>query len=79
MAQNPEDVTNPGLVNVADEGDGPLSVDQAVGVSPSSNPAQSTVAANGGLGAGVASVTNPDLVNVASEAFGIGLPSNVFV
>ncbi len=79
MAQNPEDVTNPGLVNVADEGDGPLSVDQPVTVSPSSNPAQVTVAANGGLGAGVASITNPDLVNVASETFGIGLPANINV
>jgi hypothetical protein len=79
MAQNPEDVTNPGLVNVADEGDGPLSIDQAVGVSPSSNPAQSAVAANSGLGGGVATITNPDLVNVASETFGIGLPTNIFV
>lgn len=79
MEQNPADVTNPGIVNVANEGDGPLSVDQPVTVSPSYNPAQPTVAANGGLGAGAATITNPDLVNVASEAFGTGLPTNVNV
>lgn len=38
MPQNPQDVTNPGLVNVADEGDGLLSIDQPVTVGPSSNP-----------------------------------------
>ena len=45
------DVTNPGLVNVANQGDGPLSVDQPVTVGPSSNPATATPAiAGGGLG-----------------------------
>jgi len=38
MAQNPEDVTNPGSINVADQGDGPTTVDQPVTVGPSSNP-----------------------------------------
>lgn len=37
MAQNPQDVTNPGDTNVADQGDGLLSVDQPVTVGPSTN------------------------------------------
>lgn len=35
MAQNPEDVTNPDLVDAADQGDGPTSVDQSVTTGPS--------------------------------------------
>jgi hypothetical protein len=38
MSQNPQDVTNPGVTNVADQGDGTTTVDQPVTVSPSSNP-----------------------------------------
>lgn len=37
MAQNPQDVTNPGDVNVVNQGDGLLSVDQPVTVGPSTN------------------------------------------
>jgi len=74
-----EDVTNPGLVNVADQGDGLLSVDQPVTVSPSSSAGSAVSAASGSGGAGVASVTDPDVVSVADQAFGKGLPRNVNV
>jgi hypothetical protein len=75
------DVTNPGCVNVANQGDGRLSVDQPVLVSPSSNPGSATPAPAGGpsSSAAVASVTNPGTVNVANESFGKGLPKNVNV
>lgn len=56
MPQNPQDVTNPGLVNVANQGDGPLVVDQPVQKGPSTNP--------GPLVAGLA--TAPGLGPVAS-------------
>jgi hypothetical protein len=36
--QNPQDSTNPDLVNVADQGDGLTVVDQPVTVGPSTNP-----------------------------------------
>ena len=38
MPQNPAEVTNPDLVDVADQGDGATSVDQPVLVGPSTNP-----------------------------------------
>jgi len=50
MPQNPADVTNPGLVNVADQGDGLLTVDQPVTTSPSSNAGQLVDAADQGDG-----------------------------
>jgi len=50
MPQNPADVTNPGLVNVADQGDGPLTVDQSVTTSPSSNAGSLVDAADQGDG-----------------------------
>ena len=79
MPQNPEDVTNPGLVNVADQGDGLTPVDQPVTVSPSYNAGAATVAHSSGLGQGaVASISNPGDENVADQAFGRGLPQNVF-
>lgn len=79
--QNPQDTTNPGLVNVADEGDGRLSVDQPVTVSPSYNAGagNTVVAANGGLGAGVFTVTDPNDARAVTEVFGLGLPVNVNV
>jgi hypothetical protein len=79
--QNPADTTNPGLVNVADQGDGLLSVDQPVTASPSYNAGagNTVVAANGGLGAGVFTVTDPNDARAVTEVFGLGLPTNVFV
>ncbi len=38
MAQNPETSTNPGVVNVADQGDGLVVVDQPVTTGPGTNP-----------------------------------------
>lgn len=75
------DVTNPGLVNVANQGDGLTVVDQPVTVSPSSNPGTATPAIAGGpsSSAAVASVTNPGVTNVANEALARGLPANVYV
>lgn len=74
-------VTNPGLVNVADQGDGLLVVDQPVTISPSSNPGTATPAVAGGpsSSAAVVSVNNPGSTNVASETFGLGLPKNIIV
>jgi len=37
MSTGPDNVVNPGTVNVADQGDGPTSVDQPVKTGPSSN------------------------------------------
>jgi len=73
------DVTNPGSVNVANQGDGLLSVDQPVSISASSNAGSANIASSGRGGAGVATTTNPGTTNVASEAFGLGLPANVNV
>jgi len=73
------DVTNPGTVNVADQGDGLLSVDECVQVGPSYDAGAANPAAASGGGAGVATTTNPDCVDVANEAYGRGLPRNVFV
>ena len=81
MTQNPATSTNPGLVNVADQGDGLTVVDQPVTVSASSSAgaANVAVAPNAGLGKGVFTVTNPNDSNAVTEAFGKGLPKNVFV
>ena len=73
------DVTNPGLVNVANEGDGRISVDQPVTVSPSYNAGAATSALSGGPGGRPINVTNPGDANVADEVFGIGLPKNVII
>lgn len=79
MPQNPQEVTNPDLVDVADQGfDGLPDPDQAVTTGPSQNPDLATPAAASGPGGGAASVTNPDLVDVADQAFD-GLPANVNV
>jgi hypothetical protein len=80
VPQNPQDTTNPGSTNVADQGDGVLSVDQCVETGPSSNPSADTPSvAGGGLGGSPITTTNPGTTNVADEAFGIGLPRNVNV
>ncbi len=82
MPQNPNDVTNPGLVNVADQGDGLLSVDQPVQSGPSTNPGPLSQAGSAGFGIGP---DNPDqpvregpssnpgpLVQAGSAGFGLG-------
>jgi hypothetical protein len=73
------DVTNPGLVNVANQGDGLTSVDQPVTVSPSSSAGSANVAVANGYGAvSNRTATNPGVTNVADETFGRGLPITVF-
>ncbi len=79
MPQNPQNVTNPGLVNVADQGDGLLTVDQPVTVGPSQSAGSATVAVAASGGAGVFTVTSPNDALVVTEVFGVGLPRNVFV
>jgi hypothetical protein len=79
MANN---VVNPGLVNVADEGFGlgPINPNQPVTVSPSNSAGSANVAIAGGIAGGTKKTsTNPGTVNVADEAFGVGLPINVKV
>jgi hypothetical protein len=75
------DVTNPGLVNVVLQGDGLLTVDQPVTVSPSSNAGlgASVVAENPYGARNNVTSTNPGTTNVVTETFGLGLPRNVFV
>ena len=75
---NPDNIVNPGTVNVVNQGDGRTVVDQAVTVSPSSSAGSATVAiASGGGGGNTRTATNPGTVNVADETFGVGLPTNV--
>lgn len=47
---NPQDSTNPGVVNVADQGDGLTVVNQPVSVGPGTNPGPLTNAGNEGDG-----------------------------
>jgi len=76
--QNPENVTNPGSVNVADQGDGPLSVDQPVTTGPGTNPGPLVGVATEGDGplsvdqpVTVGPSTNPGpLVQAAAEGDG---------
>jgi hypothetical protein len=63
MPQNSNDVTNPGLVDVADQGDGLVSVDQSVVKSPSSNPGPLVSASNQAPGTGTASQDQPVTVS----------------
>jgi hypothetical protein len=73
------DVTNPGCVNVANQGDGRTVVDQCVEVSPSSNAGSATPAVVSGTGGNTVTATNPGDINVAAESYGRGLPANVNV
>lgn len=71
------DVTNPGSVNVADQGDGLLSVDQPVTVGCSQNAGQSVDGDDG-------SPTSPSVVTttqntVVGQVYGTGTPSQVYV
>jgi len=59
MPQNPDNVVNPGTVNVADQGDGPLSVDQPVTVGPSYNPGPVVPAGSAAPGTGPDSPDQP--------------------
>jgi len=78
VPQNPQDVTNPDLVDVADQGDGLTVVDQCVRTSPSSNPATGATSTST-IGGNTITSTNPDLVDVADQAVAVGLPTSVNV
>jgi hypothetical protein len=80
MAQNPANVTNPGCTNVADQGDGLLSVDQTVTVTPSTSAGAANIATSSSvLGGRPTDVTDPNDARPVVEVFGTGLPKNVFV
>jgi len=75
MPQNPQDVTNPGSVNVADQGDGLTVIDQPVGTGPGTNPGPTVPVANQGDGplsvdqpVGTGPGTNPGPVVQAAAA-----------
>jgi hypothetical protein len=80
--QNPENVTNPGSVNVADQGDGRTVIDQEILVGPSYNPGPVVASGSRGFGQGdadpdqpvkVGPSTNPGpLVQAGAEGFGVG-------
>lgn len=74
-----QDVTNPGSVEVANQGDGLTTVNQTITVSPSYNAGSANPALAEGPGGRPIDVTNPGDANIASETFGIGLPKNVIV
>jgi|SRR5271157_1017627 len=62
------DVTNPGSVNVANQGDGRLSVDQPVEVGPSTNPGPLVQAGSFAPGIGTESPDQPVTVSPSSNA-----------
>lgn len=64
--QNPQDSTNPGVVNVADQGDGLTVVDQPVTTGPSTNPGP--IVSAGDQGDGPLSVDQPVTVGPSQSA-----------
>lgn len=65
---NPENVVNPGLVNVADQGDGPLVVDQPVTTGPGTNPGSFNRAGDRAPGTGTRSPNQPVTVGTPQTA-----------
>jgi hypothetical protein len=63
MPQNPDNVVDPGLVDVVAQGDGPLSVDQPVVKSPSTNPGPLVPADDEAPGTGTDSPDQPVTVS----------------
>jgi len=77
MPQNPQEITNPGLVNAADFGDGPTVVDQPVSVGP-------TQVSGRTVEGGTYSPEKPGAAYVVQDAvvlqvFGSTYPANIFV
>jgi hypothetical protein len=77
-------VTNPGLVNVADQGDGLTVIDQAIATGPSTNAGKIAQAAKHAPGKGVAAPSPPNVtpamtaqesVSAADGAPGLGTAS----
>lgn len=81
MPQNPQDTTNPGLVNVADEGDGRLSVDQPITTGPGTNPGPLVQADAEGFGLGDANPDQPVTVgpsqNSAASIVDVNFPGKI--
>jgi hypothetical protein len=81
MPQNPQDTTNPGLVNVADEGDGRTVVDQPVTTGPSTNPGPLVSADAEGFGTGTDSPNQPVTVepsqNSAASIVDVNFPGKI--
>jgi hypothetical protein len=77
MPQNPQEVTNPDLVDVADQGDGPLVLEQTVTVGPTQVSGRTV---EGGTYSpekpGASYVVQDDVV---LQVFGSTYPANVFV
>jgi hypothetical protein len=63
-----QNVVNPGLVNVADQGDGPLVVDQPVTTGPGTNPGSFNRAGALAPGAGARSPDQPVAVGTPQTA-----------
>ena len=73
------DVTNPDLVDVADQDvERNLMVDQTILVTRSPAADNNVTPVGDGLGGNTVTVTNPDLVDVADESEVKGVPRNVF-
>jgi len=66
--QNPENVTNPGLVNVADQGDGRTVIDQEILVGPSYNPGPVVASGSRGFGVGDADPDQPVTVSPSQSS-----------
>jgi hypothetical protein len=81
MSQNPQDTTNPGLVNVADQGDGLTVVDQPVSTGPSTNPGPIVQAGAEGFGLGDSDPDQPVTVgpsqNSAASIVDINFPGKI--
>ena len=69
------DTTNPGLVNVCDQGDGLVTVNQCKTVAFFGAPILTSKISRGGEYE--VDSANPGLTNVSNEAFGKGLPVNI--
>ena len=68
MSQNPDNIVNPGTVNVVNQGDGLLSVDQPVGDGPSQNPGPLVQGGSASPGLGTDSPDQPVTVSPAMTA-----------
>lgn len=77
MPQNPDNVVNPDLVDVADQGDGPLVLEQTVTVGPVQ--VASSTTQGGTYSPQSPSTSNIIANNVVNQIYGTGTPANVFV
>lgn len=76
--QNPDNVTNPGLVDAVDQGDGPTSVDQPVTVGPSQNPGPLVPATDQAPGTGTERPNQPVTVSAPATTALATVDADVF-